>query len=101
MKFGLQLPTLRSGCMCKTCGLAAYGSGQTMCTNNDFYTVFFKQITALRTTTRFNQLFTRLVCTVMNIKISLNQPVKAELSTLSTLPITTATKLNFNEFIII
>jgi hypothetical protein len=87
--------------MCKTCGLAAYGSGQTMCTNNDFYTVFFKQITALRITTRFNQLFAHLVCTVMNIKISLNQPVGAELSTLSTLPITTATKLKFNEFIII
>lgn len=87
--------------MCKTCVLDAHTIKLTMCTNRNFYTVFFKQFIKLRTTAFFTQPFTTLSCIVMNIKISLNSSITLGLSTVSTVPITMTTRLNFNETIII
>ncbi len=87
--------------MCKTCALRGHDAGQTMCTSSNFYTVFSQQISVLGTTPRVIQAFTRLLCAVMNIKISLNSSVTLNLSTVSTPPITMPTRLKFNEFIII
>ncbi len=87
--------------MCKTCALNGHTIELTMCTNSDLCTVFFKQFLGHRITARFTQLFTTTTHPVMNIKISLNSSSKTWLSTVSTRPITTANRLNFNKTIII
>lgn len=87
--------------MCKTCVLDAHTPGLTLCTNNSFYTVFFKVFYRLRINPLCAQLFTTARRMVMNIKISLNSSINAGLSTVSTAPITKAVGLNFNETIII
>ncbi len=87
--------------MCKTCALDGHTTELTMCTNSTLCTVFFKRFSEQCITARFTQLFTIPTHSVMNIKILLNSSSKTWLSTVSTRPITTANRLNFNEIIII
>lgn len=87
--------------MLKACGPVGATACITLGINSFLYTVLLLRFSKLFISLIFTSLFTNTNRAVMNIKVSLNQSIYRYLSTVSTAPTIKATKLKFNEIIII
>lgn len=74
--------------MCKTCVHPAQTSRLSSCTSSSFCTAVSLKINGMRTSALYTQFYNLLHLPLVNIVFSLNSSVKAELSTVSTAPIT-------------
>ncbi len=81
--------------MCRTCGQHEYSLRVTTCTTPSFCTAVSLNFNDLSISTFCTQLYTRIYTLVVNNKNSLILSVNRQLSTVSTVLITKATKDKF------